>query len=75
MAKELKVGDKGRAVCSFCKGLVNITYKLRNVNLSEDSGTVKNVLAGVCDNCHKVVSIPSQEAYKIKAVIKGQVPW
>jgi hypothetical protein len=64
--KIVKEGDKGRAVCETC-GLVTTTYHLRDVPFNDKSGVVKNILAGVCDKCEKVVSIPRQSTPMIKA--------
>lgn len=60
-----KEGDKGKAFCESC-GPVSITYRLKDVPFSDNSGTVEDVLAGVCDVCGQVVSIPRQETEKIK---------
>lgn len=59
-------GEKGKAICNSC-GVTTITYSLRNVDFSDKSGTVKDILAGVCDRCNEVVSIPAQSTAKIKA--------
>lgn len=64
--KIVKEGDKGKAVCQAC-GLTQTTYSLRDVAFNDNSGIVKNILAGVCDNCNSVVSIPRQCTPKIKA--------
>lgn len=62
----VKEGDKSKAVCQFC-GLVAITYNLRDVPFSDNNGIVRNILAGVCDKCDNVASIPRQSTPKIKA--------
>ena len=59
-------GDKGRAICGEC-GLVSTTYRHKDVPFSDGSGTVKDILVGVCDNCGIVVSIPPQSTPAIKA--------
>lgn len=64
--KILKVGDKSKAICQDCKSLVGTTFKLRNVPFSDGSGIVKNILAGVCDECDRVVAIPHQSTPAIK---------
>ncbi|WP_407333963.1 hypothetical protein [Enterovibrio sp. 27052020O] len=64
--KIVKEGDKRQVVCPKC-GLSHATYTLRDVDFSDNSGTVKNVLAGVCDSCNEVVSIPKQSTAKVKA--------
>lgn len=62
----VKEGEKGKAICNSC-GLTNTTYLLRDLPFSDNSGTVKDILAGVCDICNEVVSIPAQSTAKIKA--------
>ncbi len=62
----VKEGEKGKAICNLC-GVTTITYSLRNVDFSDKSGTVKDILTGVCDNCKEVISIPAQSTAKIKA--------
>lgn len=62
----VKEGDKRQVICHNC-GRSEATYLLRNVDFSDKSGTVKNILAAVCDKCHEVVSIPAQSTPKIKA--------
>jgi len=64
--KIVKEGDKGKAVCQTC-GLTETTYRLRDVAFSDNSGIVKNILAGVCDKCDTVTSVPRQCTPKIKS--------
>jgi hypothetical protein len=64
--KIVKEGDKRQVVCPRC-GLSHATYLLRDIDFSDNSGTVKNVLAGVCDRCEQVVSIPKQSTAKVRA--------
>lgn len=64
--KIVKEGDTRKVVCSTC-GLSQATYTLRDIDFSDNSATVKNILASVCDTCHQVVSIPKQSTAKIRA--------
>lgn len=64
--KIVKEGDARQVVCSSC-GLTHATYTLRDIDFSDQSGTVKNVLAAVCDTCSQVVSIPKQSTAKVRA--------
>lgn len=59
-------GEKSKAVCEHCKELVNTTFKVRNVPMSDGSGTVKGLLVSVCDTCDKIVAFPHQSSIKIK---------
>lgn len=70
--KILKVGDKTKAACDHCKSFQNATYDLRDVPLSDGSGTVRNVLVGVCDTCGSVISLPHQSTPLVKKVREGQ---
>jgi len=62
----VKEGDKRQVVCSNC-GLTQATYLLRDIDFSDKSGTVKNVLVAVCSTCKQVASIPKQSTAKVKA--------
>ena len=61
----VKEGDKRQVICHDC-GRSEATYLLRDVDFSDKCGTVKNILAAVCDKCHDIVSIPAQSTPKIK---------
>lgn len=61
----VKEGDTRQVICHNC-GKSQATYLLRDVNFNDKSGTVKNILAAVCNNCNEVVSIPAQSTPKIK---------
>ncbi|MEL6116842.1 hypothetical protein P0Y67_16640 [Photobacterium sp. SP02] len=64
--KIVKEGDTRKVICPDC-GLTHATYLLRDIRFSDNSGVVKDVLAAVCDECGKVVSIPKQSTAKVKA--------
>lgn len=64
-----KVGDKSKALCSFCKAVMGTTFQVRTVPHSHGKGKVEGVLAGVCDECDRVVSIPQQSVPRIKEQI------
>ena len=68
----LKVDDKGQAACDDCKAFVKTTYLLKNVPFSDNSGIVKNVLVGVCDQCNSVVSLPHQSTPLVKKQLDKQ---
>lgn len=63
----LKENDRSRALCEHC-GLVSTTFLHRLVTMGH-AGAI-HVLAGVCDNCARVVSIPAQSKPAIKNVIE-----
>jgi len=57
-------GEKGKALCET-DGRVSTTFRYRDVPFSDGSGVAQRILAGVCDRCGKVVSIPSQSTQSI----------
>lgn len=59
-------GDKSRAICPHCSKVVSTTFLYRDVPFDDGSGTVKGILAAVCDNCHSVVAIPAQSTPAIR---------
>ncbi|ROR14554.1 hypothetical protein [Erwinia sp. JUb26] len=63
--KIVKEGDTRNVLCHNC-GKSTATYLLRDVDFSDRSGTVKNILAAVCHGCQQVVSIPAQCTPQIK---------
>lgn len=70
--KILKVDDKGRAACDTCAAIVDVTFRLRNVPLSDGSGIVENVLVGVCDQCDNVCVLPHQSVPQVALLIEKQ---
>ena len=70
--KIFKVGDSQKAICGHCGLLQTATFKLRDVPLSDGSGIVKNVLAGVCDECGQVCLLPHQSAPAVRRQLEAQ---
>ena len=70
--KILKVGDSVKAACNHCQSFENITFKLRNVPFSDNTGMVKNVLVGVCEKCDSVAVLPHQSTPAVKKQLKVQ---
>ncbi len=66
---EYKSGDKSKAICPECEAVVSTTIEVRDVVLDDGSAIVPGILAGVCDRCDMVVSIPGQSTPAIKQVI------
>ncbi|MDI1266366.1 MAG: hypothetical protein PS018_24235 [bacterium] len=72
--KLYRPGEKGHALCET-DGRVSTTFRYRDVPFSDGSGVARRILAGVCDRCGKVVSIPPQSTPSIKAARRNaQVP-
>ncbi|MBL4869107.1 MAG: hypothetical protein JKY67_22320 [Pseudomonadales bacterium] len=70
--KIFRVGDTQKAACNLCKSFSDVTFKLRNVPFSDKSGTVKNVLVGVCDSCDSVVVLPHQSTPAVRKQLDVQ---
>jgi hypothetical protein len=68
--KILKIGDQEKAICNTCKALVSVTYQLRNVPFSDQSGLVEDVLVGVCEGCDSVIVLPHQSTPKVKQALR-----
>ena len=68
----LKEGDTKKVICSACHSIQSATFMLRDVPFDDDSGIVKDVLAGVCDNCDTVVVIPHQSTPLLKKQLAKQ---
>lgn len=64
--KIYEAGEKSQAICEHCKSLVPTTFKYRDVPFDDGSGSVKDILVAVCDNCDAVVAIPAQSTPAIK---------
>ena len=63
--KSYKEGHVGKAVCEFCKAVVQARYEYRDVPCSDGAGVVSAILVGVCSNCDTVVAIPPQSSAAI----------
>lgn len=68
MVKLYQPGDKSRAICPHCAKLVTTTFGYHNVPFDDGSGTVKDILAAVCDECAHVVAVPAQSTPAIRHV-------
>jgi hypothetical protein len=67
-----RVGDTQKAACNNCKSFKNVTFQLRDVPFNDGSGTVKNVLVGVCDCCNSVIVLPHQSTPAVKRELEVQ---
>lgn len=61
----VKEGEKRTLLCHNC-GQTTATYRIRDVEFSDKRGTVKGILAAVCDRCDDVAAIPAQSGARIK---------
>lgn len=72
MTDKKEAGEKSNAFCHACKGLVETTYQVRNVTFDDDSGSVSDLLVGVCDQCDRVITVPAQSLPAIRDKLKLQ---
>lgn len=63
-------GDKSKAACHRCGGVVRTTFVRRDVPFSDGSGIAKNILVGACDVCGDTVAIPAQSTPAIRRLRK-----
>jgi len=68
----VKSEETSTAVCKSCKTFVDVTYRLRDVPLSDGSDIVKDVLVGVCDICDDVCVLPHQSVPKVSKTMEQQ---
>lgn len=66
-------GEKSRAICSCCEGIVETTFARRDVPFSDGQGEAKDILVSVCDKCGAIVGIPAQSTPSIKAAREAAV--
>ena len=59
-------GEKGKALCPQCGGLVNTTFCRRNVPFSDRKGKASQVLVSVCDACDTVLGVPAQSTPAVR---------
>lgn len=68
-------GDKSRAICEHCGGLVATTFGYHDVPFSDGKGLAKGILAATCDTCGAVVAVPAQSTPAIaKAREQAETP-
>ncbi len=70
--KIFKVGDRQKAICGSCQSIQDAVFALRDVPFSDGSGTVKNVLVGVCSQCDEVILMPQQSAPVVKKQLEAR---
>ena len=70
--KIVKTEDKSTAACTTCKAFVDVTYRLRDVPLSDGGDMVRDVLVGVCDICDSVCVLPHQSVPKVSKIMERQ---
>jgi hypothetical protein len=64
--KRLLAGDREPAICDR-DGLTSVTYGYRDVPFSDGTRIARQILAGTCDVCGRVIAIPPQSTPAIRA--------
>lgn len=79
--KFYNAGDTSKAICQACQDMVGTTFLYRDVPFDDGFGTVKDILASVCDRCSEVVAIPAQSLpairrarQKVEISLEAQMP-
>jgi dynactin complex subunit len=70
--KTVKTGDKSKAICHECECVVETTFMIRDVALSDNSAIVENLLIAVCNNCDAVVALPQQSSKQVNHAITNE---
>jgi hypothetical protein len=59
-------GEQAQAICETCGDVQTTTFTYRDVPFDDGSGTVSDILVGVCDGCGQVAAIPPQSVPAIR---------
>lgn len=65
----VKPSQKSQAICSTCSSIVSTTFYYRNIVFNGIDKPLR-LLAGVCDTCDNVVSLPAQTEPEVNAFLK-----
>lgn len=65
-------GEKSKGLCECCKKMITTTFKVSSVPLSSGNGQVDGILAGTCDFCGHIVSIPQESSARVKEVLTSK---
>jgi hypothetical protein len=57
-----QVGDRSRAICEHCGGVVETRFELRTYALTTPATEVPDVLVAVCITCNHTVAVPYQSS-------------
>lgn len=66
MTKLYAPNEKSRAICPHCAKLVATTFAYRDVPFDDGTGTVKDILVAVCDECEAILAVPAQSTVAIR---------
>lgn len=71
MQKFWRAGDRSRAICEHCGGVVETRFEYRTYALSKPRVDVPDVLVAVCAVCDRTVAVPYQSSPKLNEARKA----
>lgn len=81
MKKFWRAGDRSRALCEHCGGIVETRFEYRTYSLTEPRVDVPDVLVAVCSVCDGVAAVPYQSSPKLnearraaEAALEARIP-
>jgi hypothetical protein len=71
MRKFWRAGDRSRAICEHCDGVVETRFEYRTYPLSEPRIDVPDVLVAVCTVCDRIAAVPYQSSPRLNEARKA----
>lgn len=68
---EAEAGRESFSLCACCQALRPLHFELRDIPVAGTDITLRGILAGVCDHCDTVVTIPSESIVDVKAQLQA----
>jgi hypothetical protein len=73
MKKEWQAGDRIRAICEPCGGVVDAVFERRTLDLVEPLVAVPDVLVAACCTCGWSVVVPCSESAHLNRARRAHV--
>lgn len=71
MKKFWRAGDRSRAICEHCEGVVETRFEYRTYPLNKPRVDVPGVLVAVCTVCDAIVAVPYQSSPRLNEARKA----
>jgi hypothetical protein len=71
MQKLWRAGDRSRAICEHCGGVVETRFECRTYPLHEPRIEVPDVLVAVCTVCDRIAAVPFQSSPRLNEARKA----
>jgi hypothetical protein len=71
MKKFWRAGDRSRAICEHCDGVVETRFEYRTYPLREPRVDVPDVLVAVCVVCDRIAAVPYQSSPRLNEARKA----